>query len=198
MKIVTKVVNSIRGGIRSHRKFKTFLENVDAAYNDLLLHSQVRWLSAGKTLERFFALRKEIPQFLKKETKVETDVLEKFRDVKFLCELPFSTDITDHLNSLNITLQTQDRTMSDLVAQLKGFKNQIQLFIAELKLSELYHFSARKEIAEEHEGPNFTELLPISIEIEKECNNRFADFDTLKQDLLIFNNTKVFRIRTEK
>jgi hypothetical protein len=46
--------------------FVNFLEENDASYDgDLLLHSQIRWLSAGKCLERFFALRREIRLFLK-------------------------------------------------------------------------------------------------------------------------------------
>nr|XP_012217172.1 PREDICTED: general transcription factor II-I repeat domain-containing protein 2A-like [Linepithema humile] len=74
MKIVTKITNLIRGGNRSlsHRKWKTFLEEVDAEYGDLLLHSEIRWLSAGKCLVRFFALRKELAEFLSKEIKSDT------------------------------------------------------------------------------------------------------------------------------
>ena len=85
-----------------------------------------------------------------------------------------------------------------LIGHINGFKNKIQLFIAELKISELYHFSACKEIAEEHKDANFITFLPILIEIEKEFNNRFADFDTLKQDLLIFNNPKGCTIEEQK
>jgi hypothetical protein len=50
MKVVVKIINLIRGHNRSlsHRKFRSFLEEIDASYRDLLLHSQIRWLSAGK------------------------------------------------------------------------------------------------------------------------------------------------------
>ena len=59
MKTVVKVTNVIRDGKKSgsHRKFRTLLEEMDAIHGDLLLHSEVRWLSAGNCLERFFALR---------------------------------------------------------------------------------------------------------------------------------------------
>jgi hypothetical protein len=58
-KTVVKVTNLIRDGkkSRSHRKFRALLEEMDAIHGDLLLHSEVRWLSAGNCLERFFALR---------------------------------------------------------------------------------------------------------------------------------------------
>lgn len=52
MKTVSKIINSIRGGHNSltHRKFKKFLEEVDAEYGDLIMYTEVRWLSRGKSL----------------------------------------------------------------------------------------------------------------------------------------------------
>jgi hypothetical protein len=44
MKVVVKITNIIRGGggnrSLSHRKFRSFLEEIDASYGNLLLHSQ--------------------------------------------------------------------------------------------------------------------------------------------------------------
>jgi hypothetical protein len=50
MKVVAKITDLIRGGNRSlsHRTFRSFLEETDVSYGDLLLHSHNRWLSAGK------------------------------------------------------------------------------------------------------------------------------------------------------
>ncbi|KAF0771046.1 Uncharacterized protein FWK35_00009294 [Aphis craccivora] len=50
---VFKITNLIRGGNRSlnHRNFIKFLEELDCEYGDLLLHTDVRWLSRGKCLE---------------------------------------------------------------------------------------------------------------------------------------------------
>ena len=60
MRIVLKVTNLIRGGNKSlsHRKFKLFLVEMECPCGDLLLHCETRWLSAGKCLARFFALRR--------------------------------------------------------------------------------------------------------------------------------------------
>lgn len=66
MDLVTKVTNFIRGGNRSlcHRRFITSLDEVDAEYGDLQLHTEIRWMNHGTCLERFFVLRSEIPVFL--------------------------------------------------------------------------------------------------------------------------------------
>jgi len=60
MQTVTKIINAIKGGQKflSHRKH--FLEEHNAVYTDISLYCEVRWLNAGKCLEKFFAIRKEI------------------------------------------------------------------------------------------------------------------------------------------
>ena len=79
MTVVVKITNFIRGGNNSlsHRLFKDFLKECQAAYPDLPLHCDVRWLSAGKCLKRFFAIRKEIPLFLKEHLSKCTAELKK-------------------------------------------------------------------------------------------------------------------------
>lgn len=50
---MTKVTNRIWDGNRflNHRKFVAFLDEVSAAYGDLQMHPEVRWMSWGKCLE---------------------------------------------------------------------------------------------------------------------------------------------------
>jgi hypothetical protein len=56
--------------------FLAFLEEINATYGDLLLHSEVRWLSVEKSLEKFLALGKRIPTFLSDYIKSDTNTLE--------------------------------------------------------------------------------------------------------------------------
>lgn len=108
MKLVTSITNFIRGGYKSllHRQFKNFLQEVNASYKDLPLHYEVRWLSAGKCLQYFFSIRKEILQFLQKEVSINTTHFEKtLMDKDMLNELAFLTDFTQHMNNLNLNLQ---------------------------------------------------------------------------------------------
>ncbi|XP_070519722.1 general transcription factor II-I repeat domain-containing protein 2A-like [Cardiocondyla obscurior] len=109
MQMVTKIINTIKGGQKflSHRKFQLFLQEHNAVYSDVPLYCETRWLSAGKCLETFFAIRKEIFLFLQESPK-----LEKFKifleDLDSLCELALITDLTGHLNKLNLKLQKTD------------------------------------------------------------------------------------------
>lgn len=70
---VVRIINSIRAKAKQHRSFKLFLEELSAEYGDVLLHTDIRWLSRGKVLQRFFALLNEIKAFM--ETRDEDTAL---------------------------------------------------------------------------------------------------------------------------
>ncbi|CAH1998494.1 unnamed protein product [Acanthoscelides obtectus] len=123
MKVAVKITNIVRVGNRAltHRNLRDFLAEVDATYGDLLLHTDVRWLSAGKCLQRFFALRKEIPIFLKNEVTPDTTELEnQMADAQFLADLAFLTDMTSHLNELNLKLQGKQQNIANLFGHING------------------------------------------------------------------------------
>ncbi|KAG2455657.1 SCND3 protein, partial [Polypterus senegalus] len=95
MTTVMKLVNYLRASSAlQHRLLRSFLIEVNATFDDLLLHNNVRWLSKGKVLERFWALQKELETFLldqksakakpfvdliKNDEKMETRKLEVFK-----------------------------------------------------------------------------------------------------------------------
>uniref|UniRef100_A0A3Q3L324 DUF4371 domain-containing protein n=1 Tax=Labrus bergylta TaxID=56723 RepID=A0A3Q3L324_9LABR len=85
----------LRLSVQRHlTSFVSFLDEVDAAYGDLQLHTEVKRMSRGKCLERFFTLRLEIPLFL--EDSIASD--------------------TRHngLNLLNLQLQGRGQTVCNL------------------------------------------------------------------------------------
>ena len=55
MNTMMKLINFLRASSsHQHRLLREFLKEVDANADDLLLHNNVRWLSKGRVLERFF------------------------------------------------------------------------------------------------------------------------------------------------
>ena len=58
--VVVNIVNYIRSNALKYRIFRTFLEDVRTDYDDLLYHTEVRWLSKEKMLQRFVSLKEEI------------------------------------------------------------------------------------------------------------------------------------------
>ena len=102
---------------------------MDATYGDLLLHSDLRGLSSGKCLERFFFLmRNEILIFLSDYVKPYISTLEEqLQEREFLKELAFLTDITGRLNDLNTKLQCKDQSVTSLFGTMNGFRNKLTL-----------------------------------------------------------------------
>ena len=89
MSDIIKIVNLILSRGLNHRQFQAFLEEISAEYDDVPYFSQVRWLSAGRVLKRFYELRKEREQFLLLKDQ-STSV---FSDSEWLSELAFLVDI---------------------------------------------------------------------------------------------------------
>ena len=83
-----------------------FLGELDSEFNDLLLYTSIRWLSAGKILKHFFGLRKEILLFFEEQLIDSTGHFQaQLQGTEFLCGLAFLTDMTNRLNMLNLSLQ---------------------------------------------------------------------------------------------
>lgn len=117
MNTVVKTVNIIRVRALYHREFQTFLPDVDAECGDLLYHSEVRWLSRGSVLRRFYSLRSEIDQFLKEKDRP----LHELSDPLWLADLASLVDVTEHLNTLNKNLQGKDQLIPQLHTHMKAF-----------------------------------------------------------------------------
>ena len=65
MDVANKIVCSVRARSLQRRLFRAQLEETGAEHTDLLLHTDVRWLSRGTFLERFSELLPEITETFK-------------------------------------------------------------------------------------------------------------------------------------
>ncbi|XP_035500193.1 general transcription factor II-I repeat domain-containing protein 2-like [Scophthalmus maximus] len=136
MNTVTQTVNFIRAKGLNHWQFQSFMREIDSEFADIPYHTEVRWLSRGKVLNRVFELSKEICQFMDSKGK-DTTVL---RDEKWKCELAFLADVTAHLNVLNLHLQGRDRIITDMYDTVKAFKVKLLLWETQMRQSNLPHF----------------------------------------------------------
>jgi len=117
METITKIINEIKDGHKflTHWKFKLFLDEHKIVYIDVSLHYPVRWLSAAKCLEIFFAIRKDILLFLLSKEMNNSkfhEYISLLEDVIFLTEFAFITDISNQLRFLNLKLQRTNQNIS--------------------------------------------------------------------------------------
>ncbi|XP_025423341.1 general transcription factor II-I repeat domain-containing protein 2A-like [Sipha flava] len=143
-------------------------------------------------MERFFSIRKEIPAFLNKYVSSDTTELEdKFQDPEFLRQSAFITDLTNHLNSINLSLQGRNQTVSDLVGIINGFWNKLNVFKHALEKNNLTHFPSYLKLAEELNSEKNIDFSCCSSQIQQvinEFNTRFKDIESLKSSVLLYNN----------
>jgi hypothetical protein len=124
MSVVQKIINSIRGRPLQHRLFKHLSHEVDRHYGDLILHTEVRWLSGGKFLFRFQELLPEIVKFLQDRGELPPQL----KDSRWLLDLAFLTDLTAKLNELNTELQGENKTIIKMTGTTDSFKGKLQLW----------------------------------------------------------------------
>ncbi|KAM3870127.1 general transcription factor II-I repeat domain-containing protein 2-like [Diretmus argenteus] len=184
MTTVTQVVNFIRAKGLNHRQFKSFLDECGSEYTDVPYHTEVRWLSRGKVLKRFFELREEICQFLQSKGKDTAELREK----TFLCELAFLCDISSHIDALNLQLQGRGRIITDMYAAVRAFKTKLCLWENQMRQGHLGHFPCCQNIETQISTAvcaQFAEKLSV---LGAEFSRRFADFDVQKSRFELLSN----------
>ena len=183
---ITRVVNFIRAKGLNHRRFKSLLEECGSEHADVPYHTEVRWLSRGKVLNRCFELHEEIFQFLENKGKDTAEL----REQQFLCELTFLCDITSHLDALNRQLQGRERIITDMYAAVRAFKTKLCLWENQMLQGNLGHFPCCQTITTQIS----TAVFPCAQFAQKlgalraEFTRRFADFDVQKCRFELLSN----------
>ncbi len=175
MNMVVEIVNYIRGSALNHRQFIELLkESEDCQFGDIIYFANVRWLSRGKVLQRFTSLLPEIQDFLiKKEKLTSFSVIE---EEEWKCDLFFLTDITAHMNELNLKLQGKGKLVWDLSQHLEEFISKLQLFIVQMKVQDFTHFQNIASYAKKYDFDKYRYVDWLQSLLQK-FEQRFLDFE---------------------
>ncbi|KFM75307.1 hypothetical protein X975_03475, partial [Stegodyphus mimosarum] len=95
--LIVSVVNTIRVRALQDRQLKSFLTDVEAQYEDVIYHNNVKWLSLGKLIKRVYVLPNEILLFLDTK-KASHDFVAKVRCEEWRYEMMCAANIFDKLN----------------------------------------------------------------------------------------------------
>ncbi|CAN7938950.1 unnamed protein product, partial [Ixodes hexagonus] len=179
---VFSAVNFIRSRALNHRQFVSLLEAVCSEYGEILYHTEVRWPSHGRVLKRFFDLRKEIDTFMKRKNRA----IAELSDEKWLHSLAFLTDITDHLNCLNVKLRRKHKLIARMHDDIRAFQSKLQLWERQVRLQMFDHFLTLKSLenVDKESCDNFSGLLR---DLRREFEKRFKDITSLADDFRIFS-----------
>ncbi|KAL4082394.1 hypothetical protein QTP88_029992 [Uroleucon formosanum] len=140
MKQVVKIVNFIRSNELNRRTFQEFLKELISQYGDVLYHTEVRWLSKGKVLERFFSIRHEITLFLATKEKEYPDVYNfswwlKEQKLNMYIEELSNSDYSSFPSVKTLFHENPDESqdVSDLIKLLTDLKNEMSLRFSDFR-----------------------------------------------------------------
>ena len=134
--IVITVVNKIKASALKERIFRQLCYKNEAAFERLLLHTEVRWLSKGKCLSRFYSLLDTILEFLEEEN---PQLMQLVRATK--SDVAYLADIYDKFNAMNLQLQGNIVTLVKCKTVVSSFIGKLTLFKQNIGRREFYQFS---------------------------------------------------------
>ena len=135
-KVLVKIVNYVKSSALNARLFWKICQDMESDFEVLLFHTPVRWLSAGKILNRIFTLKEELMEFLQCKEKYD------FKNIlaESELELAYLIDIFSILNKLNLQLQGKGVNLFTHQGIIKAFVEKLQLWINRVENNNFVQF----------------------------------------------------------
>ena len=192
-----KIVSYIRAQPLHRCEFRILLNE----YN-LLLHTEIRWLSRGYVLKRFSECLPQILAFLI-EKKKEFSVLNNLPIFKY--RLGYLTDIMSKFNELNLILQGKGLLLCGIMYQINLMKRKLILFKEQLKNDDPNHSPSLRVTDEnaqfcKEEMKTYAQNL---YRVYEDMERRFSEFNNLDFSEKLLRNpfdtdTSDFRLKEDE
>ncbi|GFU40227.1 SCAN domain-containing protein 3 [Trichonephila clavipes] len=121
-----KMVNYIKSRPLKSRLFSKLCQAMEAKYESLLLHTEVRSLSRGKVISRVLKLKDEMKIFFEQNKNYE--FVHLLEDKIWCTKLDYLSDIFVIFNNINSSMQGPNENILNSTDKLVGFKKQITLW----------------------------------------------------------------------
>ncbi|KAF2902783.1 hypothetical protein ILUMI_03411 [Ignelater luminosus] len=176
MDVALKIVNSIRSKSLSRRQFRALLKECGDEHSELLLHTDVRWLSRATFLTRFRELLPQICSYLQ----TKGDSYPQLNDQEWLLDLVFFCDVTEKLHQLNLQLQGKGKTIIDMISILKSFKEKLNMLAMQLKRRDLKYYQNLADESKNKKNLTYNKYTDITALLLKEFERRFLTLSELE------------------
>ena len=119
-------------------------ELMDSEFKVFLYHSEFRWLSRGKVMNRVFVFRAELLEFLRDHNHRHA---KHFNNPSFHLTLAYLADIFDVLNHLNCQMQGGGVNVIEAEEKICVFQRKLELWWQRLENDNFANFPLLDEIA---------------------------------------------------
>ncbi|XP_071053656.1 zinc finger MYM-type protein 6-like [Onthophagus taurus] len=168
-----KIINFIKKGDLNSRLFAIFCQEIGAEYEQLLLYTEVRWLSRGRILTRLFELRTEVEIFLidkKNPLKVHLS------DIEWVAKLAYLSDIFSYINELNLSLQGTAINAFHLFNKIAAFKKKINFWLNKINSNNIDIFNNYYDFVNSQHDLNLAKLNIIIAHHLQSLNSSFERY----------------------
>lgn len=140
---VVQIINYIKTRPLQSRLFSLLCKEIGSEHEQLVIHTEVRWLSRGRMLTRFFELRDEVRVFL-----LDTKYADCLTDFSWLCSTAYLADVFEHLNVLNLSLQGNNVDMFKVEDKISAMVKKCQIWAARIEKESFTNFPTMKQFLE--------------------------------------------------
>ncbi|CAH1965963.1 unnamed protein product [Acanthoscelides obtectus] len=168
--LVIDAVNRIRSNALNTRLFAQLCEENDEHFHQLLLHTEVCWLSKGLCLTRFFALFETILEFLDTKDKIlKENLMKRKTDIAYL------TVLFTKFNMVNLQLQGDSLNLIKTKSILSPFLARVKLMKQNIGRGEFSQFPNLSQAScQEDDVSTYVQHL----------NALYSDFESRFEDIL--------------
>jgi len=121
-----QIINLIKARALNSRLFRVICNDMGSKFENLLFHTEVRWLSRGNALVRLFQMREEVLEFFSGK---ESSLAECISDIAWLHQLAYLADIFSKLNDLSMSMQGRGVTVLTTTDKIAAMKLKIEFWI---------------------------------------------------------------------
>ncbi|KAJ3588490.1 hypothetical protein NHX12_012082 [Muraenolepis orangiensis] len=183
---VTTMVNYIKPHPLRARLFAKLCSDMGSEHDHLLFHTEARWLSRGRVLQRFFELKDELLAFFTDVKKPE--LVDFLCDQNKMCLLAYITDIFGKLNDLNMSMQGRNKHIMQMSDRINGFRGKLAFWRENLSkgndapFPQLCKFLTDNSIADQCPAQTMIDHLKC---LEEHFTTYFPGLDMSKFDWVI-------------
>ncbi|KAL0838626.1 hypothetical protein ABMA28_016710 [Loxostege sticticalis] len=168
---VIKTVNKIKSSALNTRLFAQLCAENDEDFQRLLLHTEVRRLSKGACLTRFYSVFDSVLEFLESR---DPDLQDKL--IKFKADIAYLTDLFKKFNDINLQLQGDSLNLIKTNGIISALLGKLKLMKQNISRREFSQFPNLSQVCIDEDIHTYSQHLSA---LHDDFKTRFEDILTM-------------------